>query len=557
MPPEPETLKKENTYRLDTLTSLRFFAAFAIVLFHCQFQFNFLTELFLHGNFSQAVAFFFILSGFVLTYAYQYFHSLKQVDLFLFKRFARIWPLHIAALIVTVAVLSAGAVIVPSHPPTRMMPDLITNILMVHSWTLQEKYFFSFNAPSWSISTEWFFYFCLPLMFLLSPPQKSHTGLRRGVLCLLSFVLAMFFVFLGNKLALPESNANGFSLAGLLMANPLTRLFEFSLGSCLALIFAKCKKKQNIFLFSIFEILVVSVLIVIVLNTSKYVNQIGDMFPLLGSAGGFWLREIGMVALPFALMIFVFAFETGVLSKVLQSRILVFLGNLSFSIYLLHFVLVKSYFFYWPNHRSVLDFAILSVILFLGSFLLYKFVELPGRAFAHKIVSGESFSKIAFARISKVDIFVSLISIVVIGSLWTYNYRVPKLVGSQFELKEQIARVPTKLKLCSILSSFHGQDYKVDLKWQALESQSLGEYMLVKITDQSGQVNTISAVLGQKNQTVQKFDVWNQQLILPAYWIKRASKITITLADTKILPFEYGEHHVLKLDITPYLSELH
>lgn len=309
-------------------------------------------------------------------------------------------------------------------------------------------------------------------------------------------------------------------------------------------------------MFSIFEILVVLVLTVIVLNTSSYVNQIGYMFPVLGSAGGFWLREIGMVALPFALMIFVFAFEAGVLSKVLQSRILVLLGNLSFSIYLLHFVLVKSYFFYWPNHRSVLDFGVFSVFLFSGSFLLYKFVELPGRAFAQKIINGEPFFKIALAKISKFDIFVSLISVVVISSLWAYNCRGLKLVGSQFELKEQIARVPTKLKLCSILSSFHGQDYKVDLKWQALESQSLGEYMLVKITDQSGQVNTISAVLGQKNQTVQKFDVWNQQLILPAYWIKRASMITITLADTKILPFEYGEHHVLKLDITSYLSGL-
>lgn len=556
MPPEQESQLKHNTQRLDTLTSLRFFAAFAIVLFHCQFQFNFLTELFLHGNFSQAVAFFFILSGFVLTFAYQNFDSLKQVDRFLFKRFVRIWPLHIATLIITTLVLSPGAVIVPSHPHTRMLADLVTNILMVHSWTLQEKYFFCFNAPSWSISTEWFFYFCLPLIFLLSPPQKPYAVLRRGIVCIVSLVLTIAFIFLANKLSLAESNANGLSLVGMLMANPLVRLFEFSLGSVLAMLFIKCKKEANTWVFSVFESIAVTVLVSIVAGTSNFVNSFSQLFPALGTAGSFWLREVGLVALPFALIIFVFAFEAGLLSKILLFRPLVFLGNLSFSIYLLHFVLVKSYFFSWPNHRSVLDFAVFSIILFFGSFILYKFVELPFRALAEKIIHTEKNSKIAAARITKVDFAIGVFFLIAISALWIYNYRAPVLTSSSFETRDQIARVSNRLKLCTIFSSLHGQDFRVNLKWQALESQSLGEYMIVKITDQSGQVNSISALLGQKNQSVQKFDIWNQQLILPAYWMKRASRITITLADSKILPFEYGEHKVLKLDITPYLTRL-
>ncbi|MDX2106484.1 MAG: acyltransferase [Candidatus Melainabacteria bacterium] len=555
MPPERESLLKHNRQRLDTLTSLRFFAAFSIVLFHCQYQFNFLTELFRHGNFSQAVAFFFILSGFVLTFAYQSFESLKQVDLFLFRRFVRIWPLHMATLIITTLVLSVGAVIVPSHPHTRMLADLLTNILMVHSWTLQEKYFFCFNAPSWSISTEWFFYFSLPLIFMFSPPQKQHAILRRGIICMVSLALTISFIFVANKLALPESNANGFSLAGILMANPLVRLYEFSLGSMLAVLFAKCTKSANFWIFSIIELVAVTVLVLVVAGTSNFVNSFGDLFPALGMAGSFWLREIGLVALPFALIIFVFAFEAGLISKFLRLRPLVFLGNLSFSIYLLHFVLVKSYFFYWPNNRSVLDFAVLAIILFLGSFILYKFVELPTRALAEKIIHSEESSKIKAGQITKIDLATSVVSLIAIGSLWAYNYRVPVPTASSFETRDQIARISNKLKLCTIFSSFHGQDYRVNLKWQALESQSLGEYMIVRITDQSGQVNSISALLGQKNQSVQKFDILNQQLILPAYWMKRASKITITIADKKILPFEYGEHRVLKLDITPYLTK--
>ena len=87
-------------------------------------------------------------------------------------------------------------------------------------------------------------------MFFLSPSHSAHAGLRRGLLCLFTLIFTLFIIGFANNLALPESNVDGISLAGLLMANPLARLFEFSLGSSVAVMFAKCKKDQNVFLFS-------------------------------------------------------------------------------------------------------------------------------------------------------------------------------------------------------------------------------------------------------------------------------------------------------------------
>lgn len=65
--------------KLDQLTSLRFFAAFAIVLHH-------LEGLFLikgTHDLAYGVSFFFILSGFILTYSYSSFKSNKEIFYFL------------------------------------------------------------------------------------------------------------------------------------------------------------------------------------------------------------------------------------------------------------------------------------------------------------------------------------------------------------------------------------------------------------------------------------------------------------------------------------------
>src|SRR5437764_11248338 len=89
------------------------------------------------------VDFFFVLSGFVLTWS-------ARPDLgplrFWQNRFARIWPLHLTTL--GLAVLVGVAVGVGD------LTALVSNLFLVQAWWPQQHVYFGFNAVSWSLSCE-------------------------------------------------------------------------------------------------------------------------------------------------------------------------------------------------------------------------------------------------------------------------------------------------------------------------------------------------------------------------------------------------------------------
>lgn len=147
--------------KLDALTSLRFFAAFAIVLYHLQ-AFGITVQKSLWGfPLAYGVSFFFVLSGFVLAHAYHgKITSVQDVPAYVAIRFFRIWPLHIAT-------LGAAALFLTNDNGGFITFILAT--LMVHTWTAALWSAFAFNPVSWSISVEWFFYLLLPIILLTRP----------------------------------------------------------------------------------------------------------------------------------------------------------------------------------------------------------------------------------------------------------------------------------------------------------------------------------------------------------------------------------------------------
>jgi peptidoglycan/LPS O-acetylase OafA/YrhL len=150
------------------LTSLRFFAASFVVIFH----YNLTRQLFPASlaNFGyEAVTFFFILSGFVLAYA----HGTPgaginvAVRTFLFARLVRICPAYYLAILCIFLLFFVAGIF-----------DLITIgqvlpvIFMVQAWVRESA--LSLNSPAWSISNEMFFYLTFPALWsvnrLLSAP---------------------------------------------------------------------------------------------------------------------------------------------------------------------------------------------------------------------------------------------------------------------------------------------------------------------------------------------------------------------------------------------------
>jgi peptidoglycan/LPS O-acetylase OafA/YrhL len=148
--------------KLNALTSLRFFAALTIVVEHSRG--TFLSERVLAAwPLDQAVAFFFVLSGFVLFHVYPDLPNRQAIVRFWLARVARLWPAHLGALLVLL--LLAGNQMYRLLG-TDSVPIIVANVLLVHAWIPLRDFYFSLNAVSWTISTEWAFYLLFPVLIL-------------------------------------------------------------------------------------------------------------------------------------------------------------------------------------------------------------------------------------------------------------------------------------------------------------------------------------------------------------------------------------------------------
>jgi peptidoglycan/LPS O-acetylase OafA/YrhL len=191
--------------QLPSLTALRGIAALWVVLYHYSVQsFPALdatpyTHL-VHKGYL-AVDMFFMLSGFVMTHVYHRAFSESVTEnyrSFIVARIARIYPLHVMILLLFVATAvathfatgGAGALhSVPIRGP-RSVAAFVANILMLQGLDAGKL---SWNYPAWSISIEFVAYllfpFALPAIWRAADRTKIAVGLLLfGLLVILAFV---------------------------------------------------------------------------------------------------------------------------------------------------------------------------------------------------------------------------------------------------------------------------------------------------------------------------------------------------------------------------------
>jgi peptidoglycan/LPS O-acetylase OafA/YrhL len=359
--------------KLDALTGLRFFAAFAIVIHHLH-AFGLPKSVLGGWALDNGVAFFFVLSGFILTYVYPKLDTPAAVRRFWVARFARIWPAHMAALALCYLLLAGD----PSLNGTGIdrFDLLLANILLIHAWIPYAEYFFGYNSVSWSISTEVFFYAAFP--FLIASFARTWWAKLAGV-AVLSLVLVL--VSIATDLAVYTSLDQGVTLTGVLYINPLARIFEFVVGMCAALLWRTSITKVRIgpVAGTVIECAAVALLLISFYAVAQLGHWVNTHY---GFAGAQWLGQGSGMALSFAALIFVMAFQKGYISAVIGSRLGVFLGEISFMIYLIHYVLLRAYvlhaewFAAW-NGQVLLAFYL--TLLFALSWLLWLFIEKPMR----------------------------------------------------------------------------------------------------------------------------------------------------------------------------------
>jgi peptidoglycan/LPS O-acetylase OafA/YrhL len=390
------TESRPNEVRIiGSLTALRFFAALAIVVHHSIGLL--LPADYLAGTpLDAGVSFFFVLSGFILTYVHQNGMQGMNRRLFYQARFARIWPATMFALVVLVVLLPHTLYLpffVINWAGGQALAVLVSFLLLVQSWIPIPAYYFSFNAVTWSVSDEIFFYLVFPFLLL----SLSKTWIWK---LLLIFGLGLALIWMSDSLNLPAyslDNLGRVTEHGISYINPIVRLKEFAIGMCTALLFVKVRSRVawSVLVFSIIEVALVLALPRFVQKEAALRGRIAaHVAPNLSGSMNMFVDQTA-IAIFFAVLVLVFAFNAGILSRVLSMRFFVVLGEISFSIYLLHQIFLNYYQahptdFDWVPHR----FIVYVVVCCLAAYATWRWIETPSRKRLRKMFARREAARI-------------------------------------------------------------------------------------------------------------------------------------------------------------------
>ncbi len=156
---------------LSALTGIRFYAALPVYLAHVTLIPG-MEELTGRSHFFNVgigcVSFFFVLSGFILTYSYaDVFRdgvSLASYRRFIWGRITKVYPVHLLTLLMTLPI----AILSPHLPlDWRVVPLHLLLLQCFWPSSVPEAWKY-LNVPSWSISCEWFFYLLAPVAMFLT-----------------------------------------------------------------------------------------------------------------------------------------------------------------------------------------------------------------------------------------------------------------------------------------------------------------------------------------------------------------------------------------------------
>lgn len=310
---------------------------------------------------------FFVLSGFVIHWNYSPLFARKLPAVawrkFFLARFSRLWPLHFAVTLLAMA----------------QIPDLskfVQHVFMVQSWIYQGAPNISYYS-TWSISTEWFFYFfyafCYPLF---ARRLQSGNAWVFGLLIAVSFSISF----------LVGQNHNEADMWIRYFA-PYMRLLDFFTGVAAAqFVMIRRARHEEVFSDTVFAV-------VLMITVACYSSQLWTRTNL-----NYYIAPLIAVALIVA------TDRRTIIAAVLSHRWLVWIGDRSYSIYLLEAIYLVQIvrfetpmgFTYEPSRNfsfSSFGISLAWVIVAVSAVLLaadlcWRYFEIPSRNWIKGLFEG-------------------------------------------------------------------------------------------------------------------------------------------------------------------------
>ncbi|WP_347943018.1 acyltransferase [Sphaerisporangium sp. TRM90804] len=341
---------------------MRFIAAFLVLITH-GIDANLFSSASMRSTYASVVliaglagvTYFFILSGFILTYVQRTTDTAKA---FWWRRFLKIYPTHLITLV--------GALLLVSFVLGRAINGgtATLHFLLIQSYFPQFDVRTIFNGPAWSLSCEVTFYLCFPLLArYIGRIRPERLWAWAGVV-----VAAIFAMPLLAKVVLPgQAPMPGFGMSELefwfVAQFPPVRMLEFVFGIILARIVLTGRKLP-------LNLPAAAALTVIV-----YVMT--PLFPLSYNVVAVEVIPLGLVIAASAVR------DASGRPSWLGSRPMLWLGNVSYAMFMSHYLIVvyvRQLFGSpegWSTPMGFLMLGVLFAITLLVSWMLFRLVEDP------------------------------------------------------------------------------------------------------------------------------------------------------------------------------------
>ena len=356
----------------EVLNGLRGVAAIVVVIFHIfeAFATSHLDQKVNHGYL--AVDFFFILSGFVVAYAYDDRWGRMSIKDFLKRRFIRLHPMVVMGALI-------GAVMfyfqvsnvwdVTKVSVTDLLIATLLSALLIPATVGGEirglGEMFPLNGPSWSL----FFEYIGNILYAFFI-RRLHTWALTLVVLVSAVSLARFSIW-----GPTGDICVGYSLTGSEFTGGISRLlFSFTAGLLLFRIF---KPLSNVKGFFWIGAIVLTVLL---------------SLPRIGGAEDMWkngLYDAACSIIAFPLLVYLGASEQK-MSKAMTG-LCKFLGDISYPLYMVHYPFIYLYYAWVKNNnlsfeQSLPGAAGVIVVSFLLAYLSLRFYDIPVRRFLTKLL---------------------------------------------------------------------------------------------------------------------------------------------------------------------------
>ena len=408
-------MSKKTKY-LPSIDSLRAIAVIAVIIYHIDANY-------LPGGFL-GVDLFFVLSGYLISsLIIKEYKSTGTVNLYNFyvRRARRLLPAvyFMITVVLIIITLFNGVLLKKSY-----LDALFGYIYSSNWWYIFHKldYFDSFGSQSpfkhlWSLAIEEQFYMFFPLIFLIfNRKSKSNNGNSKLNKNFIYVVLSLILVSLIAHILLFDINNINRIYFG-----TDTRAFSLLVGVVGAILYPmdrlseRTTKKDNM-IYSIVSLVSILVLIGIMINTSEYNTWL--------YRGGFLL-----VAIIGLIIIISSGRQYTFMSKLLSFKPFVFIGKISYSLYLWHFpILVVTTPVSEIGNPNLFYVTLRIVLIFLVATGSYMFVETPIRKLGFVNYINLLFKRIMkFKNNTKKIIFASIALVAVVFTMGVFGKSVPYL----------------------------------------------------------------------------------------------------------------------------------